>query len=246
MLYAPRVIRFIYTGLVLVFFSFWTSAFPVLANVPALVKANKDASLSAFQPGTIKRLHVSLGQRVKAGNLLIEFECELPKLNLQTAQAQAKGTRLTFENNQRLLALGAIGQESLALSEVEAELSAIELARAQLTYERCFIHAPFDGVVQAILSKQYEYVEANTPLVTLLDVSTLKVEFLIPAALLDQKAVNDVVNIIMPDTNRVFEASITHLAPSFDPVSQTRFAEAILSDMNQTQILPGMSVKVAF
>lgn len=225
---------------------FWLfNANEALANVPGLVKPNKTATLSAFQPGAIVQLDVELGQKVKQGQRLLAFDCELPEIDLQTAIAQFKGAELTYQNNQRLFELSAIGRETLSLSQVDFERASAEQARAQYIVSRCEITAPFSGVIQSVQVRQFEYVEANTPLLTILDDSELKVEFLLPITQLDSTVVGDTVTIQADNKTTTYTATITHLAPSFDAVSQTRFAEALVK-ADQGQILPGTSVKVGF
>lgn len=219
----------------------WTT----VADVTGLITPNNSATLSAFQQGVISQIHVELGSTTKQDSPLVSFECELPKIELAMAKSQADGAGLTNKNNQRLYELQAIGRETLALSQVELARTQAELERAQYISSRCVINAPFNGVVQSIDVKQHEFVEANTPLITLLDVSQLKVEFLLSDALITQYDVGDVVKVVLPTQDKTYQATITHLAPSIDAVSQTRFAEAVV-DASVEDLLPGTSVRVMF
>lgn len=74
-----------------------------------------------------------------------------------------------------LLKAGA-SREEIAVAEAAVGQAEIALTEAQTALERCEIHAPFDGTVGAVHTRMGELVTPGQPLVTLGDLSTLRVE----------------------------------------------------------------------
>ena len=74
-----------------------------------------------------------------------------------------------------LLQAGATAQEA-AVVQAGVTQAQVELDAAQVALERCKLHAPFDGTIGAVNVREEELVAPGDSLVTLGDLSTLRVE----------------------------------------------------------------------
>jgi len=90
---------------------------------------------------------------------------------IEAAQAQASQAR-----SQLALLRAGPGTEAVAVAEAQVELARTALNTAQVALTRAKVHAPFSGTVGAVLVREGELVMAGQPLVTLGDLSTLRVE----------------------------------------------------------------------
>lgn len=155
------------------------------------IKACHRAKLSAPSGGQIAQLRVKKGERVKAGQVLLELwnndlqaQSRLAEEQLSTAQSQSRQACLQAdlaekeaERGRQLQARGFISNEGLdqrvstakvaragceaANSQINQAKSRISAARA--TLERMVLKAPFDGIVADISGELGEYATPSPP-----------------------------------------------------------------------------------
>ncbi len=155
------------------------------------VKSCRRAHLSPAIGGQIARLEVHEGDRVKAGQLLLELwnddlkaEVRLERAQCDAALATARAGCLQAEvagrEARRLGSLrksGAVSEDALdkaqteaaaARAECESKNSGIAVAEAkqhagEASLARTRLEAPFDGVVAEVNGELYEYVTPSPP-----------------------------------------------------------------------------------
>lgn len=141
---------------------------------------NETATIRPEMVGLIREIHFDEGQRVKKGDLLVKIEdselraqlaqsesrFDLAKLNL----ARAENLRQTQSNTQ--------ADVDRARSEHSAAIAELQLLRVRLA--RTEVRAPFDGVVEARTLSAGDYVNTQSILTTLNDLSRMKVTFQVP------------------------------------------------------------------
>jgi HlyD family secretion protein len=98
----------------------------------------------------------------------------------RTAEAEA-GVRIaeaqrTVAEAQLEQVKAGVAQEEIALAQTEVAQAQIALEEARLSLERCERRAPFDGTVGMVDVRKGEQVQQGHPILTLGDLSTLRVE----------------------------------------------------------------------
>lgn len=167
------------------------------------MEASQQVDVGAQVSGQIKRMHVSLGDRVEKGELLVEID-DLPQQNavkdgdarLKNAiaskvakEAQLLNARIHLERQQNLIKGGATTRSDLDTAEAnlkvyEAELEALiaQIAQSQialdtaeldLTYTQ--IISPMDGIVVATVVKEGQTVNSTQTAPTIVKVADLSV-----------------------------------------------------------------------
>lgn len=163
-----------------------------VANTRAgTISACQRAKLAPATPGQVERLPIREGDRVKAGQILLEIWNEdleangrLAASEVEAARARAEETCLMSElaqrEAQRLLQLqkrGLVSEETVdravadargraascraARTAVQVATDRLDVARAQIA--RTILRAPFDGVVAEINTELGEYVTPSPP-----------------------------------------------------------------------------------
>lgn len=152
------------------------------------LKPSRLVSVGAQVSGRIETLHVSLGDKVKAGDLIAEIDSRTQRNALQSAQAAQRSARanrqalatelrqleLTLRRLQRLGAsqlvaradvdaaqsrVDATGEQIAALDgEIVQRQTDVDSAQTSLGYTR--ITAPTDGTVLAVVARQGQTVNA--------------------------------------------------------------------------------------
>ncbi|EPJ43994.1 MAG: hypothetical protein OFPI_40910 [Osedax symbiont Rs2] len=167
-------------------------------HIEGITEAKQQADLSLSVVGRIAVLHVEEGQKVEKGQLLLNFDnaremlerqlAELiwqDKTELQASEAQEKIAFSIYQNAQKLRSSGAISGEEFKQKKSQyflllSKRKQLEVTeqREQIAYELAdekvrqhSLIAPFSGVVTKIYHNVGESVQANYPLVHLLDSS---------------------------------------------------------------------------
>lgn len=149
-------------------------------NLVGSVAANESATVRPETTGLVREIHFEEGQSVRKGQLLVKIDDA--ELRAQFAQSEAR-FKLAELNLQRAERLGATQSNSLAdidraRSEYASAKSELELIRVRL--ERSEIRAPFDGIVGARTLSPGDYVNSQSVITTIDDLSRLKIDFQVP------------------------------------------------------------------
>jgi len=183
-----------------------------------LVDARTRVKLGASVSGVIEKVHVDRGDRVRAGQPLVDLESSVEKAQLAIARARAENdqaveaarARLTLARRtaERLTQLrqsnpGALTatqyDEAMAAERVAAfnvrdaelgqEAAKLDAARAEAVLGLRRIVSPFDGVVVDKSMSAGEYRHDQSSLLTLARIDPLNVEVYVPVAYFGQMAI---------------------------------------------------------
>lgn len=149
-------------------------------NVVGSLAANESATIRPELSGLVRSIHFDEGQRVKKGDLLVKIDDS--EVRAQFTQSEAR-FRLAELNLQRAEKLGTTQSNSLAdidraRSEFASARSELDLIKVRL--DRTEIRAPFDGVVGARTISPGDYVNSQSIITTIDDLSRLKIDFQVP------------------------------------------------------------------
>jgi len=211
---------------------------PAKTEIPALVTAVEESTLSSQMAGKIRHVTVGLGDQFKKGAHLIEFDCSEQRAQLDSAAAEFRAARETHLARMRLQALGAAGE-----LDVKVAAAAAEKARSQLNFREsqlayCRVDAPFAGNVARLRVKAAESVAAGQPLIDLVNGIALKAQMFVPAAWVAWLRTGTPLSISIKETGQVYEARISKMNSRVDGVSQQLEVEAQI-EKGEGRLLPG-------
>lgn len=161
-------------------------AFAETFSVAGIVEAAASVEMKTKASGTIGRIAVAEGDRVKEGMMLLELEnkreralIELARAKVQSAQASIEERKIALQSGQKELqrkeimkdviprkelenALDNVLQHeaAVAVRESEFQVAVAELNLREAELENTFIRAPFNGVVTEIYVEEGETVRA--------------------------------------------------------------------------------------
>lgn len=165
------------------------------------LKAFKTVAVGAQVNGQLKKLLVTMGDKVKKGQLLAEIDPVLPQFTLKDSEAQVdnlqaqkrakqallKQYELAFQRQNQMSAKEASSRADLESAQAQLEstrydiaaieaqirksMIAVDTARANLGYTR--IYAPIDGTVISIDTEEGQTVVSNQSATTILTLATL-------------------------------------------------------------------------
>lgn len=207
-------------------------------------RANEAVALTTEIQGTIESIDFANGETVAAGEVIVTLDADEAEADLASAEAALYNARRLVERALTLLGSSSISQAQV--DELQAGLAAAEAdvaaATARLADTR--VAAPFGGTLGIRQVSLGALVSPGDLIVTLDDLSLIKVDFAIPETLLSQIAPGLPVRVTsdaFPD--RVFEGEIQTIATRVDPVNRTIAAVAVLENSDGV-LRPGMFLTV--
>jgi len=161
------------------------------AELSAVLAPIRSVVVAAEVAGRVVAVGAEEHERVEAGAMLIEIERTFLEAAVERARAQllraeaARGFAMTELERQRGLAERDVASEAQldrASNEERASYAALLDARAALSdartrLEKTAITAPFAGVVNSLDLEPGAYLQPGQPVVELLDLSAIEVEF---------------------------------------------------------------------
>ena len=197
-------------------------------------------TLSAELGAKIRKIAVREGERFSDGQVLVEFDCVLQSAQLDKAKAQLLSADNTWQANQRLAQLNAIGQVEFKNSEAEVQKAKAEVAYLKATLDKCTVQAPYAGKVSEQKARQGQFVQPGQALLEILDDRRLELEFIVPSKWLGWLKVGHKFNVSIEDTGKTYPVRLLRIGAKADPVSQTVKAVAVI-DGQYPDLIAGMS-----
>jgi len=141
------------------------------------LRADESVELTAEASGKITAIQFEEGERVQAGDLLVqindaELQAERKRLEHQLQLASDRA-----ERQKRLLAEGGVSQEEYDTTVNEVEVLRAELEGVEAQIAKTEVRAPFSGVVGLRSVSEGAYVTPQTQITTLKRLNPIKVDF---------------------------------------------------------------------
>jgi len=195
--------------------------------------------------GRIRQVKVGLGDRVKKGARLLDFDCSEQKAQFDSAEAEYRAARETHLARLRLQALGAAGELEVTVAAASADKARgqMDVRRSQLAY--CGVNAPFAGAVARVRVKGAESVNLGQPLIDMVNPASLKAQMFVPASWVAWLSIGAPLTINVLETGQSFKAKVSKLNARVDGVSQQLELEARI-EKGATRLLPGMVGSAVF
>lgn len=213
------------------------------ADIRAQLVPQRFTTLSAELGVKIAHIHVREGERFKAGQALVSFECSLQEAQLEKAKAQVFAAQGTYEGNQRLVKFNAIGDVELRNSEAELLKAKAEHSYLQATVSKCQIAAPYGGRAGEWRAREQQFVQPGQPVLEIVDDGSLELEFILPTSALASLRSAGKFRVLIDDTKKTYPARFVRAGAKADPVSQTTKVIAVLEGY-YPELMAGMSGKV--
>ncbi len=218
----------------------WT---PVITAVGS-IRPNQGAMISAQAAGTVTKVLVKSGDKVRKGQLLVEIDSSAERASLKATEAQLPAAQANYNRYRNLVASNSASKAELdnAQSTYNQLLATIEATKAQI--ERRQIYAPFDGEAGIVNVNVGQYVTVGTEIVRVEDQSSMKIRFTLPQTNLEDIFVGQKVTATIDALPaRTFPANITAIDPAVDTATGLINIEAIVTE-GQDKLLSGMFARL--
>ena len=198
----------------------------------------------ARTPGMAKALHVEEGDRVDAGDILVQLDKDQLNLRLKQVEVALEQARTTFERTKALFERQLVSEEDYdnARHQLRNNEVALEEARLNLTYAD--IRAPIAGVIMQRTVEVGDMVQNNQQVLVVADMDPLLVRIRIPEKRMHQIHSGQEARLLIDALpGHHFKGRVRMINPGVDPQSGT-VKVTLEVPPDQGPLKPGMFTQV--
>jgi len=190
-------------------------------EVVGTFRAKLRATIEGKTTGRITDIPVSLGQKIKTGELIARLNA--PEIKARLDQAEA-GLQQAERDSKRASSL--FNQQAATRSDYDAADSRYQVAKAAMAEAQAMmtyveILAPFDGVVTRKWVDVGDQAAPGKPLIDIEDPSKLQLEADVPEGIAARIQQNARLSIRVGETTGDLSGTVAEIAPIADPISRT-------------------------
>ena len=197
------------------------------------------AQIAPDGAGTITAVFVRHDQHVRKGDPLFQIDAARYDLAIGQARSQMLQAEADVARARSTIMLAEVGQGEASMADARAALAAAQakvamaheaLALAQLNRARTQVVAPMDGELSDVGLRVDDYVSAGTPVLALVDSSSLRVEGYFEEAKLNRISIGQAARIRLMGEDSVLTGHVVSVAGAIedhDRVGTSRLVPAI-------------------
>ena len=235
---------------------------PIFEQLPlsGTVISPRHSNVAPQESGLVERIMVDEGDRVEAGDVLLELDAGLMRLQLQQLAARQEEARLDYVDAQRRANEGRrlVGERNISKSEYESRLAAeavseqrllqlgAEADMQRLRLQRHVLRAPFAGVIARKMTEIGQWLAAGSPAFNLAQQDPLRVQARVPERYFNEVGAGTPVRITFDARpGGPLEAQVDSLVAVSDLNTRSFLARMDIPNPD-LQLAPGMSAQLLF
>ena len=210
------------------------------------VAANQVIDIKAEVQGTLLSLNVDLGDEVKKGQVIGRIDNKLQALAVANAEQQLADAKQNLERYKNLFEGGAATQAQYDQYKLGFENAQIAVEQARKQLSNAVVRAPISGQITQKAVEAGAFVNIGTSIVTVVDVSRLKVQLNVAENDVYALKVGDPVQItatVFPGVT--YEGKITFISPRGDDAHNYP-VEIAFNNQSKYTLKAGTYVNTAF
>jgi len=208
------------------------------------LRANESVELTASVTETVTAINFDDGDRVKAGQVLVQMTNDEEQAQLREARVTVDEAKRQYERIKSLRAQQSASESQLDEQQRVWEANRARLAAIESRLADRLLRAPFAGVVGLRNVSIGALVEPGAVITTLDDDSVMKLDFSIPSVYLAALVPGmPVTAITRAWQGQLFEGRVKSIDSRVDPVTRTVIVRALLSNPDHA-LRPGMLMQV--
>ena len=211
------------------------------AQTVGTLRSRQNVMLRPEVAGRVLTLGFTDGNRVRAGQLLVQLDDTLQRAEVQQSLAQVSIASANHKRNQDLVAQNFVAQRVLDESGASLQVAQAQLALSCARLDRMRIVAPFSGTVGIRNVNIGDYVKDGADLINLEDIGTLYVDFRLPERNQGKVVAGQVVELdidAMP--GRMFKAKVEAVDPLIDANGRSIGVRAVMANTaGESALSPG-------
>lgn len=197
-------------------------------EVRGAVESRRNVLLSAQAGGEIKRINVREGQRVSAGQTLVELEADVIRRTINELKTSLELATTVYEKQAKLWEqkIGTEVQYLQAKNNKESLEGKLSTAYAQLNL--AIIKAPFAGTIDQLPARVGEMAAPGVPLVRIVSTDEMYLKSDVSERFIGRFKAGDKVDIHFPLLNKTLSSTISSVGQVINAENRTFEVEVAL------------------
>jgi membrane fusion protein, multidrug efflux system len=222
-------------------FSSWQ---PTIDAVGSL-RAVRGADLSLEVAGVVDSLSFNSGDDVKEGAVLLKLRADDDVAKLESLQAMATLSDLTYQRDLKQFKIQAVSQATLDTDSANLKNAKAQVAQQQAILDKKTLRAPFAGHLGIRAVDLGQYLGPGTTIVTLQALDPIYFDFFVPQQAIDQVRLGQSV-VLKVDAfkDQTFAGEISAINPKIDTNTRNVQVRATFKNPDH-KLMPGMYATVA-
>jgi membrane fusion protein (multidrug efflux system) len=219
----------------------WETTLSAVGSLDAVQGVTLTAELS----GKVEQIAFAAGDRVKAGDLLVQQDIGVENAQLRSAEASAELARINFERAKTLKPNNSISQSEFDNSQAQLTeaLAQVENIKAQIAKKT--IRAPFAGRLGIRQINLGQIINSGEAIVSLQSLDPVFVNFLLPQQQLAKIYPGLEIRVTSDALpGQMLSGKISAIAPEVDVATRNIRVQALLANPDE-QLRAGMFVNVS-
>ncbi len=204
------------------------------------IEEQNGSALSFSVMGTIKTIHVSIGQKVSKGTLIATIDESSMSNSYLAAQATFEQAQDAYNRMKQLYDKGSLPE--IQWIEIQTKLKQAESAEkiSKKNLEDCNLYAPFSGIIAEKSIEIGQNVLPGHTVAKLVTTDQVKVKISVPENEISDINIGEKIKILVPAlNNKKFTGIISEKGISANPLSRSYEVKALINN-NQGVLMPGM------
>ncbi len=219
----------------------FTDSFTALGTA----RANESIEVTSRTTSIVTRINFREGQRVRAGELLVELDTKEASADLALAEANLQQVESQYRRSKTLAETQVVSAADLEQLEAQVLSARAQVRAAEARLDTLYVRAPFDGALGLRRVSLGDLVGPDTVMTTLDDSNPIKLEFNVPESFLATVARGMQISAestVYP--GRRFTGEVDIVDSRVDPVSRSVTVIARIPN-DEGLLKPGMFLTVA-
>ncbi len=214
-------------------------------KVVGTIKTYNDAKVSHETGGIIKEIIKDKGQYVKKDDAILILDNDFLKASMDAAKAQYELAEARFQRQQKVYKDNVGSEFEFLNTKYNRDQLKAVYEQAKVIYEKSFIKAPFNGIVDSRFYEVGEFTPPAVPVIRVIDPSRLKIEAGMPERLAAHiKPGADVLVYIKELFSEPIISKVGYVGKALDPANRTFPIEVIIE--NKTGLIkPDMLAEIS-
>ncbi|MFB6342090.1 efflux RND transporter periplasmic adaptor subunit [Saccharicrinis sp. FJH62] len=211
---------------------------------PGVIEELDQVNLAFRVAGPIKKIYVKEGDFVEKDQLVAEMDTRDYEIQKNAIETQVKQLRSEYDRIAELRKRGSVSENDYEKMKAGKEMAEVKLKNAYDQLKDTKLYAPFSGYISDVMFDEGELVNHGTPIASLINISSFKVDINVPAELYIKRDRITDINCTQEDIpNRIFPL----VASGFNKKANNNGLYKLYLYYNpegDTQLAPGMNVSV--
>lgn len=208
-------------------------------HVPGTIETDEDVLITAEMGGLITSVNVKEGQKVSAGQVIAQIDASVLASNAQELKTQLEYAKYMLEKQKELHKRG-VGTE-IELETAQNQVNSLKASLQSLDTQRgkAVIKAPFSGTIDQVFAKKGQMAGAATPIVRLVNNSTIDITASISEKYFDKVVIGTPVTVSFPNySDTTINIPVQYVGNYIEPTNRTFRIKSTLK--NNNYFLPNM------